>query len=710
MRRRLAVTVRGTVQGVGFRPHVYRLARRHGLGGWVRNSTGPVEIEVEGEEEALGRFLADLEEHPPPLARIEEVQSRTLAPAGASSFVILESRPRPGDFQSVSPDAATCSDCLAEILDPRNRRYRYPFTNCTNCGPRFTVIESLPYDRPLTTMRQFTMCERCWREYEDPGDRRFHAQPNACPDCGPHLSIPIEEAVAALRRGLIVAVKGLGGYQLACDARNEAAVARLRQRKHRPRKPLAVMMLEPEQYCSVAREEWQALRSPASPIVLLRYRGGLAPSIAPGLKELGVMLPYTPLHHLLVRDFGGPLVMTSGNLSEEPICREDAEARERLGGIADLFLGHDRPIAARYDDSVVRWAAGALRVIRRARGLAPEPLPFSASLPLVATGAHLKAAFTVAREGRAFVGPHVGDLDDLLTVQAFEEQLQRYLHLFSVRPQRVACDLHPDYASTRIAERLREPVRVQHHHAHIASVAAEHSLRPPLVGVALDGVGLGPDGTIWGGEVLVLEEGGGFRRVAHLAPVPLPGGDVCAREGWRMAAAYGLDAPPAGVDPRRWHLVRQLAGSGRTPLTSSMGRLFDAVASLCGVAQISTYEGEAAALLEAACEDEGEVIEVELEENRRLFSELAARQRRGEPPGRLAATFHASLAGAIVRACRRTGLATVALSGGCFQNRRLLEATVNGLRAAGLKPYANERVPANDGGISLGQAWVAAWR
>jgi hydrogenase maturation protein HypF len=718
MHRRYAVTVRGIVQGVGFRPFVYRLARRHHLAGFVRNSTGPVEIEVEGEPEGLRAFLAELREEAPPLARIEEVAARPLRPRGEREFVIVASQPRPGDFQSVSPDAATCEDCRRELFDPADRRYRYPFINCTNCGPRFTVIESLPYDRPRTTMRRFVMCEACRREYEDPADRRFHAQPNACWDCGPRLALwdedgaqavdrPLEAAVEALRRGLVVAVKGLGGYQLACDARNEAAVRRLRERKHRPSKPLAVMLTDPERYCRVSPLEWETLRGPAHPIVLLDYRGGLAASIAPGLRQLGVMLPYTPLHHLLLDGFAGPLVMTSGNLSEEPICCDDEEARARLRGIADRFLVHDRPIAARYDDSVVQVVAGAARVVRRARGLAPEPIAVPPGPPVVATGAHLKAAFTVARDGRAFVGPHVGDLDDLLTVQAFEEQLERYRRLFSVEPQRVACDLHPDYASTRIAERLGEPLRVQHHHAHLASVLAEHGLEPPAVGVALDGVGLGPDGTVWGGEVLLLE-GASYRRLAHLAPVPLPGGDRCAREGWRMAAAYGLDRPPPGVEGRRFELVRRLAESGRVPWTSSMGRFFDAVASLLGVCQVSSYEGEAAALLEAASEPEvDEVIEVELEENRRLFAELARRHRRGEPASRLAAVFHNSVARAVVAACRRAGVGRVALSGGCFQNRRLLESCWAGLRAAGLEPYANQRVPANDGGLALGQAWVA---
>jgi hydrogenase maturation protein HypF len=708
MLERLAVTVRGTVQGVGFRPFVYRLASRNQLAGWVRNSTGPVEIEVEGEPARLRSFLEQLTAEAPPLARIEQLEAVAVPTRGQPGFQIEKSEARADDFQPLPPDAATCDDCLRELFDPADRRFRYPFTNCTNCGPRFTVIEDLPYDRPLTTMRGFTMCEACRREYEDPGDRRFHAQPNACWDCGPRLSIPLADAVAALREGMIVAVKGLGGYQLACDARDQRAVERLRQRKRRPAKPFAVMAADPSPWCDVSEEEWTLLRSPARPIVLLGYRGGLAPAIAPGLRELGAMLPYTPLHHLLLHDFGGPLVMTSGNLSEEPICRDDDEAAQRLSGIADLFLAHDRPIAARYDDSVVRWAAGARRVIRRARGLAPAPLQLPHGPQVVATGAHLKAAYTVARDGRAFVGPHVGDLDELLTVRSFETGLATYRRLFRVTPSTVACDLHPDYASTRIAEEtLAGPVRVQHHHAHVASVIAEHGLTGKVCGVAMDGVGLGPDGTVWGGEILVCDAGG-YERVAHLAPVSLPGGDRCAREGWRMAAAYGLEQAPPGVDAVKYELVQKLARSRRASVTTSCGRLFDAVASLLGVCQVSTYEGEAAARLEAiATPGPAAVIEVELGESDRLFRELAARRRDGEPAATLAAVFHESLARAIVRACLASGLDTVALSGGCFQNRRLLESCFTGLRAAGLDPYSNERVPANDGGLSLGQALVA---
>ena len=678
----------------------------------MRNSTGPVEIEVEGDPGRLRQFVSELLANPPPLARIESLDEVKVVASGEQGFRILESAVRPGQLQSVPADSATCDECLSELFDPADRRFRYPFTNCTNCGPRFTVITDLPYDRPHTTMHGFTMCAACRQEYEDPGDRRFHAQPIACWDCGPRLETSIEDAVAALTQGLIVAVKGLGGYQLACDARNDDAVKRLRLRKRRPSKPFAVMMTDPERYCLVAPEEKMVLEGRARPIVLLRYRGSLASGVAPGLHELGAMLPYTPLHHLLLKDFDGPLVMTSGNVSEEPICRDDQEARERLSDIADLFLSHNRPIAARYDDSVVRIAAGKVRVIRRARGFAPEPIPFTAGPPIVAMGAHLKAAFTVARDSHAFVGPHVGDLDDLLTVRSFQEALDTYRRLFHVDPERVACDLHPDYASTRLAEQMAEPVRVQHHHAHVASVMAEHALTGRVIGVAMDGVGLGTDGTAWGGEVLVCD-GSAFRRLAHLAAVPLPGGDLCARQGWRMAAAYGLPDAPESVDPNKFELVRRLAAGGNVQTTTSAGRLFDAVASVIGVCQESSYEGEAAARLEALADpDEHGVIEVELEQNHDLFARILERRLRGESQERLAAIFHNSLARAVVRACVRAceseGTALVALSGGCFQNRRLLESCWAGLLDAGLRPYANELVPANDGGVSLGQAWVVA--
>jgi hydrogenase maturation protein HypF len=760
-RVRRRIRVRGVVQGVGFRPFVWELAHRHQLAGSVCNTSGAVLIEVEGGVEAVDAFIAELRVRPPRLARIVAVDVEGLATRSEAGFEIVESRAVAGEYQPVSPDAATCADCLAEILDPADRRHRYPFTNCTACGPRFTIIQALPYDRPSTTMRRFPMCDACRAEYEDPADRRFHAQPNACPRCGPRLWLAdprgVEQggdalhlAAAALREGAVVALKGLGGFQLACDATDEAAVARLRARKRRPAKPFAIMVVDAaaaRRLCEVGDAEAEILEGTARPVLLLRRlpgASGIAAPVAPGVGELGVMLPYTPLHHLLLREVGRPLVMTSGNVSEEPIARDNDEALERLAGIADLFLLHDRDIHARYDDSVTRVIAGDERVIRRARGHCPLPVPLQErDVAVLAFGAHLKNTFCALREGDAFVGPHIGDLDHPLTLRHQEESLATCLRLFAVHPEVVACDLHPDYASTALAEAWAastgtgEPVRVQHHHAHIASVMAEHGLRGRLLGVAFDGVGHGTDGGIWGGEFLLCDEAR-FTRAGHLAAVRQPGGDLCAREGWRMAAAYlsaaGLadETPPdwlrdaAGApEERRWRLVVRVAGSPTAaPLSTSAGRLFDAVASLLGVAHHSTFEAEAAMRLEtlAAGIDprdterypvsmHGEPLQIDTVD---LVRRLVADRRRGVPVALLAARFHETLAEAVraacVRLCDAAGLRRVALSGGVFQNALLLERVDALLRESGLEPYANRSVPANDGGISLGQVLVAAAR
>ncbi len=616
-RRRFSV--HGVVQGVGFRPFVWALASRFDLQGWVRNTSGAVVIEVEGEPSSLARFLHSLQADPPRLARIDSVESEDVEPTGERGFRIVESRAIEGEYQPIAPDAATCPDCVADILDPINRRYRYAFTNCTNCGPRFTIIEDIPYDRPLTTMRNFTMCAACRREYEDPANRRFHAQPNACPACGPRLWFAdargaelegdaIEAAAAAIAQGQIVAIKGLGGFQLCCDAGNDGAVRRLRDRKHRPAKPFAVMCAslgEARLLADLGDTETALLDGTTRPIVLVRLGASgastIAPSVAPGLHELGLMLPYTPLHHLLLRAVDRPLVMTSGNVSEEPIARENLEAVERLAGIADAYLLHDRDIYARYDDSVVRVVGGTPRMVRRARGYCPLPVHVAAGGgEVLALGAHLKNTFCILKNGRAFAGPHIGDLDNPHALGHHDEALRTYLRLFRSRPATVASDLHPDYASTRLAERwwdegARE-VRVQHHHAHIASVLAEHGLRGNVIGVAFDGIGLGPDGSIWGGEFLVCDERS-YRRAGHIAAVRQPGGDACAREGWRMAIAYltssgtTVTAPPHWMDDaenlpdeRRWRLVSRLASTGSAPVSTSAGRLFDAVSSLLGVA------------------------------------------------------------------------------------------------------------------------------
>jgi hydrogenase maturation protein HypF len=754
VRRRLRV--RGVVQGVGFRPYVWELARRHGLAGSVCNTSGAVLIEVEGAPADLDAFAAELRTRPPRLARISAVESADLDLVGEDGFRIVESRAVEGEYQPVSPDAATCPDCLAEILDPAERRHGYAFTNCTACGPRFTIIEDLPYDRPRTTMRHFPMCEECRAEYEDPADRRFHAQPIACPRCGPRLWLAepdgaevagdaIDLAAAALLRGEVVALKGLGGFQLACDATDAAAVARLRERKRRPAKPFAVMVADlatAAALCDVSPLETEILEGSARPVLLLRRRPGdsaITASVAPGVAELGLMLPYTPLHHLLLRAAGRPLVMTSGNVTEEPIARDNDEALRRLAAIADVFLLHDRQIHARYDDSVTRVIAGEERVLRRARGHCPLPASLrEGDAQVLALGAHLKNTFCVLRGGDAFVGPHIGDLEQPLTLRHQEESLATCLRLFGVRPEVVACDLHPDYASTALAERwgVGEPVRVQHHHAHIASVMAEHGLRGRLLGVAFDGVGHGADGGIWGGELLVCDEAH-FHRAGHLEPVRQPGGDLCAREGWRMAAAYLCAAGLAGEsrpawldgegtpDERRWRLVVRVAASPTAaPLSTSAGRLFDAVASLLGIAHTSSFEAEAAMRLEALAAgiDPGDAGGYPVRmagdplrlDTLGLIRALVSDRLAGVPVSVLAARFHESLAGAVTAACRRlsgqTGLRRVALSGGVFQNALLLERVDTLLREAGLDVYSNRFVPANDGGISLGQALVAAAR
>ena len=759
-RERRQYTVHGVVQGVGFRPFVWTLARRHRLAGSVRNTSGCVVVEVEGARAGLDGFGADLVALAPPLSRVERVTVVALAARDDSGFAILDSRPVAGAYQPISPDAATCADCLAELFDPTDRRYRYPFINCTSCGPRFTIIEDVPYDRARTTMRAFEMCSRCAAEYADPSSRRFHAQPNACPVCGPRAWLTnrsgaersrdgVAAAAAALRAGSIVAVKGVGGFQLAVLAADAEAVRLLRERKHRPDKPFAVMaggIDAVRGFATVTAAEAAVLSSSARPIVLLRRvdrAASIAPAVAPGLDEVGAMLPSTPLHHLLLDLVGGPLVMTSGNVSDEPIAKDNDEALDRLGGIADAFLVHDRDIYARYDDSVVRVVDGAEHVLRRARGYCPLPVVTGGgpdAAPVLALGAHLKNSFCILRDGRAFVGPHIGDLDHPLSLRHQDEALATYLRLFRTAPRAVAADIHPDYASTHLGERWWEegaaPARVQHHHAHVASVMAEHRLRGRVIGVAFDGTGFGEDGTIWGGEFLVCDETG-YRRAGHLAPVVQPGGDRCAREGWRMAIAYlraaGMDLAeipdwfPRGdgcPDARRWRLVSRVAAAGdavAAPVSTSAGRLFDAVASLLGVAHESSFEAAAAMRLEALARSvPGPVEAVPVRrggsplvlDTPSLVAELVERHRAGRPAAELAAIFHESLAVAVASACAdlagSTGVTRVALSGGVFQNALLLARTTALLHERALSVYTNHAVPANDGGVSLGQAFVAA--
>ncbi|MGA2924921.1 MAG: carbamoyltransferase HypF [Solirubrobacteraceae bacterium] len=784
-RRRTRVRVEGTVQGVGFRPYVYRLARELGLDGWVLNDARGVLLEVEGPDGSVGRFLARLGSEAPPLAVLEQVATDDLAPIGGSGFEIVASPHGEAADAPVAPDTATCGDCLRELLDPADRRHRYPFINCTNCGPRFTIVRGVPYDRPLTTMAAFTMCAACQAEYEDPADRRFHAQPNACPRCGPSMSLldrggaavqlrdgldPVAAAAAALAGGAIVAVKGLGGYHLACRAGDEAAVARLRASKHREDKPFALMAADIEraaELVALGSAERALLASPARPIVLAPRQPGaaVAAAVAPGAPELGVMLPYSALHHLLLAGVGGALVMTSGNVSDEPIAYRDEDALAGLGAIADLFLVHDRVIETRTDDSVVRAVAGVGTILRRSRGYVPGALALAdVRRPLLACGAELKSTFCVAKGARAWVSHHIGDLHNYQTLRCFAEGVEHFQRLFAVTPEVVAHDLHPEYLSTKYAlERDGvELIGVQHHHAHLAACLAEHGVRGPAIGAIYDGTGYGSDGTVWGGELLLGDQAG-FTRVGSLYPVRLPGGERAIKQPWRMAGAWlvaseeggewrgagsageggagearasaggaageGPEPPlavPAAlrdrVDPAVWGSVVALARSGlASPQTSSIGRLFDAVAALCGIRLEVTYEGQAAIELEASC-DPGETGSYPIAltaaggllllDPREMLLAIAADVAADARTAAIATRFHASIARATVDACASLaashGTETIVLSGGVFANRVLLTRTTAGLAAAGLCVLIPRRLPAGDGAISYGQAAVAA--
>jgi hydrogenase maturation protein HypF len=746
------LNVRGVVQGVGFRPFVYRLAQENGLKGWVCNTSSDVTIVLEGAPAALARFRKELKASPPPRSRIESISVRREPFSGYERFEIQPSQSQEGGYQLVSPDLAICPDCCREIADPADRRYGYAFTNCTNCGPRFTIIEDIPYDRPRTTMASFCMCPACQKEYDDPLDRRFHAQPNACPVCGPHLKLMdraghlVAEKTAALARaeqllgqGEIVAVKGLGGFQLACDAQNEDAVRRLRDRKRRPAKPFAVMVAtleEARRLAEVSLEEAKVLTSPQAPIVLLRRRTGssLAPLVAPGLKYVGLMLPGTPLHHLLLKKVARPLVMTSGNLSEEPIAKDNGEAVQRLGDIADYFLAHNRDIYSCYDDSVVMVAAGRTQVLRRARGYAPNPLALVfPARPVLACGAEQKNTFCLTRDNHAFLSQHIGDMENQETLDHFEATVALYEKLFRIKPEIIACDRHPDYLPTRWAEARAAGeglplVRVQHHHAHLASCLADNGVAGPAIGVALDGAGYGDDGHIWGGEFGVADYIAFTRRV-HLEYLPLPGGDAAVKRPYRTAIAYlyrllgpaslGPDLPCfKGVAKVELDLIKQQVDRGlNSPLTSSMGRLFDAVAALLGLRREIEYEGQAAIELEMIADDAEtgvypfDIISEEIKLEDLLAAVLADVVQKTTPPV-IAARFHNTAARMVrdvaFRISRETGLRQVALSGGVFQNRRLLTQAIRELMNMGLTPLWHREAPANDGGIALGQAVIAA--
>jgi len=758
---RLRVTVRGAVQGVGFRPFIYRLATELGLAGIVTNTTQGVVIEVEGAPELLETFLLKIEQEKPPHTSIQSLESTYLDPAGFTSFEIRPSKAQGPKRAQVLPDIATCPECLGELNDPKDRRYRYPFINCTHCGPRFSLISNLPYDRPNTTMARFTLCKACQAEYDDPKNRRFHAQPNACPECGPSLTLwdpkgktlaerdtALRSSVQAIREGKIVAIKGLGGFHLVVDAANPQAVLRLRERKHREEKPFALMVPTLEcirEYCDLSGLEERLLRSPEAPIVLLRRKdevrqGAIAESVAPGNPYLGVMLPYTPLHHLLLAELGAPIVATSGNLSDEPICTDEQEALKRLNGIADLFLVHDRPIARHVDDSIVRVVMNRELVLRRARGFAPLPVILKAPVQEgMAVGGHLKSTVAAAFENQVVLSQHIGDLETAEAFEVFQRVFGDFQRFYEVDPQAVVCDAHPEYRSTQFAKRLGLPcVPVQHHEAHVRACMAENELDGAVLGVAWDGTGYGLDDTIWGGEFLLVE-GASCRRVAHLRPFGLPGGEQAVKEPRRIAlsilealggkklAGYDALAPVNAFDVREREIVlRMLKQKLNTPITSSAGRLFDAVASLVGLRQVCRFEAQAAMELEYAAEgvrtdqsypaavvpcalahagsDSHLMIDWEP-----MILALLKDLRAGVPPSEISAKFHNGLAQTIAVVAGQVGAARVALTGGCFQNRILTERAVTHLRAAGLNPYWHQRVPPNDGGIALGQIAAAAY-
>ncbi len=777
----LSLHVTGIVQGVGFRPFVYHLAQRHQLTGWVRNTSAGVDIEIDGESDQLRAFVEQLKAELPPLARLDSLSVTERLASGFEHFEILHSEAVEGAFQPISPDVAVCPDCLREMNDPDDRRYRYPFINCTNCGPRFTIIQDIPYDRPKTTMSVFEMCPDCRAEYENPANRRFHAQPVACPKCGPKVwleefptakngkrSVLInvgEDGIQRARRqlvgGKILAVKGLGGFHLACDATSPAAVAELRRRKLRIDKPFAVMMADfptVKRHCHVSEAERALLQSPERPIVLLRRRSTsrIAPDVAPGQRTLGVMLPYTPLHYLLLqrtKDFPEALVMTSGNLSEEPICTDNVEARIRLADLADAFLMHDRDIYMRTDDSVVRVISHQSVVadtqrtqftdhlslntypLRRSRGYSPFPvhLPWDVP-PLLATGAELKNTFCITNGNYAFLSHHIGDLENYETLQSFEQGIAHFENLFRVKPVAIACDLHPNYLATRYAleraEREHLPTfNIQHHHAHIAAVMAERGLdgSHPVIGVSFDGTGYGTDGNIWGGEFLIADYAG-FERVAHLQYFPLPGGDAATRRPSRTALgllhALGIDwdeALPTHADlcyEERTAIRAQLQHKLNAPLTSSMGRLFDAAAALAGGRQQVNYEAQAAIEFEALADpDEGGLYPFELGEQinpKAAIEALIADLLAGVSIQKISARFHNGVAELVKNTCLRLSdqhdLAEVALSGGVWQNMFLLRKTLALLEKEGFTVYIHSQVPANDGGLALGQAAIAGYQ
>jgi hydrogenase maturation protein HypF len=735
---RKQIRVHGIVQGVGFRPFVYNLAQKLGLSGYVLNSSAGVLIEVEGDPAQIELFVRELHENPPPLAQIEDISTAPFHAVGDAAFSIRESMEQPGQLAPVSPDVATCPDCLRDFETPGNRRFGYPFTNCTNCGPRYTITRMIPYDRPLTTMACFPMCGQCLREYQDPSDRRFHAQPNACPDCGPSITLSIQMAQQLLHQGRILAMKGLGGFHLVCDPFNDPAVRLLRERKKRSDKPFALMVPDiaaAEKLCFVSDAERAALASIRRPIVILQRRpdAPISESLAPGNPTLGVMLPYTPLHHLLFGQSFSALVMTSGNLSEEPIVTGNREAAQRLGSIADAFLFHNRDIHTRVDDSVARVFVDQERVLRRSRGYAPHPVTLGFPVAeILACGAELKNTFCLTKDHYAFLSQHIGDLENYETLVFYRETLHRMKQLFRIAPRFVAYDLHPQYLSTKLALEIEDVqhIGVQHHHAHIASCMAENGIADKVIGVAFDGTGFGTDGKIWGGEFLVADLAG-FERRAHFRYIPLAGGDRAVREPWRLGLSYLLDTFGARLDSldlpvfervlsTKIAAVRSMIERGiNTVETSACGRLFDAVSSIAGVRDEVNFEAQAAIELEAralAGVDATYPFEISADSpwqiDVRPMIELIVRDvLAAQPIGWISAAFHNTVAAIIVEVCGRLraaeGIHRVCLSGGTFQNVYLVERAVSLLRSNGFEVFLHSKVPPNDGGISLGQAVIA---
>ena len=751
MLTRRRIHVEGVVQGVGFRPHVYRIATQNQLTGWICNTPRGVNLEVQGVSESVSAFLDSLRTQPPPLASITAIASEEISCVQENDFRILQSTSVGDAHTLIAPDSATCPDCLRELFDPLDRRYGYPFLNCTHCGPRFTILRTIPYDRPNTSMQPFRMCAACQAEYDDPANRRFHAQPNACWQCGPQLALldangnaisgdPIEKTIEQLRGGAIVAIKGLGGFHLAVDATQPEAVARLRERKHRWEKPLAILVADvaaAERLCNLAPEEQALLESPQRPIVLLPRKSDtpIAPQVAPGTPELGIFLPYTPVQHLLLHSGAfAALVMTSANRSEEPICIDNAEALYRLRSIADFFLIHNRDILLRCDDSIVRRTQQRTTLLRRARGFVPLPIPLACELPSVlAVGGELKNTICLTRGREAFLSQHIGDLENLAAYGFFEETNVHLQNILKITPQAIACDLHPEYFSTRWALQQQSlPVcTVQHHHAHLAACMAEHALPETALGIVLDGTGYGTDGNLWGGEIL-LAHGTKFERKAHLAYTPMPGGTQAIQEPWRMAVGFLSQGPEAqytegvarlqslyGVNTSAMRRMIELRL--RSPLTSSCGRLFDAVAALIGLRSTVRFEAQAAIELEAICAQSADTAAYPFEilagdplqiSTVPLFGAILADLRQHRAPAIISRRFHLGLArvwaDAAASIAQTEGNPPICLTGGCFQNVFLAHALEDELRQRGLRVYTHSLVPAGDGGLSLGQAWIAA--